>query len=185
MEFRLHYRGQLKANGGPNDKHALRKHFHKQLKLLWDQLPLSGFKELLNLPTGAESELTVVLHRGGFNFAPLVSSRVHLIAELKILLLRPEPPGKIITQSGDIDNRLKTLFDALKLPDANALPPKVTADIDENPFFCLLEDDNLVVSVAVETDRLLEPVSNQSEVELVIHVTTRQLRVLWGTVGLA
>jgi hypothetical protein len=42
---------------------------------------------------------------------------------LKITLLRPEEPGAIILQSGDIDNRLKTLFDALSVPaQPNQLP---------------------------------------------------------------
>lgn len=100
-------------------------------------------------------------------------------------MLGPEPPGHIVTQSGDIDNRIKTLLDALKKPELNALPGGSVPTSNENPFFCLLEDDNLIVSLAVETDRLLEPDVHPSEVELIIHVTTRQLRVLIGTIGLA
>jgi hypothetical protein len=34
---------------------------------------------------------------------------------LNILFLRADIPGKVV-QSGDIDNRLKTLFDALRMP---------------------------------------------------------------------
>ena len=40
MEFTLYYCGDLKANRGAKDKHRLRRHFHKQLKELWDQPPL-------------------------------------------------------------------------------------------------------------------------------------------------
>jgi len=41
MQFTLSYRGELKANRGAKDKHALRLHFHKQLQHLWQQQPLS------------------------------------------------------------------------------------------------------------------------------------------------
>ena len=45
---------------------------------------------------------------------------------------------------------------------------------DEDPFFCLLEDDNLITSVSVTTDRLLIPQdSNEKlhDVHLIIHAT--------------
>jgi hypothetical protein len=42
-------------------------------------------------------------------------------------LLWPQPAGAIISQGGDIDNRLKTLFDSLKVPtERTALPPEAT-----------------------------------------------------------
>jgi hypothetical protein len=191
MEFTLHYRGELKANRGPLDKHILRCHFHTQLKELWDQLPLREYHGQLLLPPSTdpqalEGSCSVLRPIGAFNFAPLVSSRIHFVAELDILLLRPEPPGMIITQGGDIDNRIKTLLDALKVPsEPNALPSQAVPTPDQVPFFCLLEDDNLVTRLAVKTDRLFEPVQSPNEVVLLIHVTTKQLLGLMGTIGLA
>jgi len=44
---------------------------------------------------------------------------------------------------------------------------------DEDPFFCLLEDDSLVTSIAVTTDRLLTPMEASEkihDVHLIIHV---------------
>jgi hypothetical protein len=106
---------------------------------------------------------------------------MNVVAELSITLLRPEPPGGLITQGGDIDNRLKTLFDALTMPrHINALPTGVKIEPDESPFFCLLEDDNLVTSVAVRTEQLLEPSEDLSVVEATIYVRTRVTR---GTMG--
>jgi hypothetical protein len=79
-----------------------------------------------------------------------------------------------VTQGGDIDNRLKTLLDALKIPDSSdALSRGVTLSGDETPFFCLLEDDNLITGINVKTDRLLDPNAGRSEVVLLIHVRTR------------
>jgi len=107
------------------------------------------------------------------------------VTELDISLLRPEPLGSIITQSGDIDNRLKTLLDALKVPiSPGALPASEKPGPEEDPFFCLLEDDSLITRISVSTDRLLEPGIKPSEAVIQIHVTTKQIEVYMGTIGL-
>ena len=114
-----------------------------------------------------------------FRFAPLIcEAPLYLIADLQITLLRPESPGSIVTQGGDIDNRLKTLLDSLAVPKAAGLPADETPQQDEDPFFCLLEDDNLVTKLSVETDRLLEQVRSPSEVILLIRVKTSPSKLL-------
>ena len=59
----------------------------------------------------------------------------------------------------DLDNRVKTLIDALKIPKKRELPDKAAPDLarDEDPFYVLLEDDSLVTHLSVETDVLLDP----------------------------
>ena len=102
------------------------------------------------------------------------------VAELEVTLLWPQTPGNIITSGGDIDNRLKTLFDALKVPsEPSALPIGTIPQLGEEPFFCLLEDDSLIARVSVETDRLLEPCSDTSMVRLFIRVKTRNIGAQW------
>jgi len=110
MEFRLTYDGALKAAAGVPDKHRLREAFHKQFKVLWKQIPLSDNLHLLNDPNST-SALSINIGFDNFKFAPLVCEKLHLICELDIIMLRPEAPGSVVTQGGDIDNRLKTLFD--------------------------------------------------------------------------
>jgi hypothetical protein len=185
MEFTLHYRGLLKPNGGPDEKHALRRVFHSQLRQLWQQKPLSAFWKTLVDRTVPDQSLNVVRDIHGFTFVPLVCEKTSLVAELSITLLRPEPPGAIVTQAGDIDNRLKTLLDALKVPsEPTALPPGTAPAEGENPFFCLLEDDNLITALAVKSDRLLEPDLDARQAEVLINVRVRALQVFFGTVGL-
>jgi len=185
MEFMLHYRGPLKSNRGPEDKLLLRRHFHKQLSVLWNQMPLSQFRSSLLDPAGTDLSLNVLRTISGFTFAPLVATKLRLVAELEISLLRPEPPGQLVNQGGDIDNRLKTLLDALTVPPApNALPQGAAPESDENPFFCLLEDDNLITSLAVTSNRLLEPTLTPSEVVVQILVRTKHIGILMGTLGL-
>jgi len=66
----------------------------------------------------------------------------------------------------------------------NELPPKEVPQEGEDPFFCLLEDDNLVTKLAVNTDRLLEIVNDRSEVILIIHVQIKGTRGIWANIGL-
>lgn len=193
MEFTLVYQGPLKANGGIEDKQCIRREFHKQLVELWKQEPLSSRTQdspvlLNNVVTDGmlSTNLTSLMQSvNNFQFIPLVSSKLNLIADLDITFLRPEPPGCIITQGGDIDNRLKTLFDAFRIPKVSQEIPN--GDIpgpNENPFYCLLEDDNLITKVAVRTDRLLKPCNDSSFVELLIIVRTKITRMSWDNMDL-
>lgn len=178
MHFTLIYTGDLKANARPDDKHQLRKAFHSQLKVLWQQEPLVEHKKWYDNSDPAE-KINLNRNVGPFRFIPLVSPALHLVCTLQISMLRPEPPGSLITQGGDIDNRLKTLFDALRIPkNEDELPKGATVTHDEDPFFCLLEDDNLITSVGVKTDRLLTFPMNASQVHLDILVETRVTKML-------
>jgi len=94
MEFILTYEGPLKAKGTVKDKQAIRRQVHRQLNTLWEQLPLQNHREYLK----ETSSVSIIQPLGGFRFAPLVSVRLCLVAELSVTFLRPEPPGSIITQ---------------------------------------------------------------------------------------
>jgi hypothetical protein len=105
----------------------------------------------------------------GVNCACIVTDRLFLHCELDILFLRPSPPGAIIGTGGDIDNRLKTLFDGLRRPlqknEVSGSP------IDEEPFHCLLADDSLISKFSVTTDQLLQPGTSDGGAQLVIAVS--------------
>ena len=179
MQFSLTYTGELNANGKPAHKHDLRRCFHSQLSILWQQIPLSEYHYWFETGT---KHTTIDLNRrvGLFRFVPLVSPSLHLICELRIFLLKPEAPGAIITQAGDIDNRLKTLFDALRVPTVGEIPSSVVPQPDEDPFFCLLENDSLISRISVETDRFLVNTRTSTEVHLDIQASTRPTRTLIG-----
>ncbi|MBI5677495.1 MAG: hypothetical protein HZC52_03170 [Planctomycetes bacterium] len=77
------------------------------------------------------------------------------------------------------------MFDALKVPtEPTAIPEGDHPKEGEDPFYCLLEDDNLITNVQVETDRLLEETKSSSEVVLLIHITTKATRASWANMGL-
>src|SRR5215831_14678378 len=104
MDFTLYFRGDLTPSGDRAEKHRLRCLFHSQLKHLWAQPTL---KYVADVPGFAGFRDV-----GPYRFVPLVSDKLKLVAELTIVMLRPEVPGGLVRSGGDIDNRLKTLFDA-------------------------------------------------------------------------
>jgi len=178
MEFRLLYEGTVRptANKGhPIETHAIRKVFHPQLRHLWESRP--GLRHLaeqwsLKLPeaksTGyspADEKLRVTYgmkamgnnwDRAGFNCIPIVARELDAICGLDVLLLRPGPKmTRHILSQGDIDGQLKTIIDALRIPDTAQETGNAQPGAGETPFFCLLEDDRLVSEVSVTTDELL------------------------------
>jgi hypothetical protein len=172
MEFRLFYRGPLKANGDKVHKHELRQKFHPQLRRLWEVTPVKDSYPLFPIEEHMRHDHKV----GNTIFVPLVTKSLDLVAQLEIVMLRPEEPGAIITKGGDLDNRLKTLFDALRKPkDLKELPNSYQSPPKEELFYCLLEDDALITGVALTTDRLLE-FSSEDEVLLLIRVRIRGAR---------
>ena len=123
---------------------------------------------------------------GNYRFVPLVTQRLSLTCSLDILFLRTDIPGSIL-QSGDIDNRLKTLFDALRKPsNTGELGGYLSPEEGEDPFFCLLEDDKLINHISVVTDRLFEPTGKDydtNDARLVIKVGIRPYVVMMGNLG--
>ena len=188
MDFRLTYEGVLlgasKRNTRPGHKHEIRKVFHQQLKRLWEVEPYLR---------------TMVLTRRDANPPGQPRPRMvdHLSSEygglrlycsLDVLFLRPSMPGEVM-QSGDLDNRLKTLFDALRMPSTKEELGGYDKPADgESPFYCLMTDDKLITKVTVETDRLLQPTGGDrgdNDSRLVIAVRLKPHDMGWDTSSFA
>jgi len=199
LEFRLLYSGELPSSGNqgrPAVKHGLRRSFHPQLRRLWQnnrQLkillkyegerwlrdhPVRPFepgiqysdKELFDAGTSAISENWLI---EGYKFVPLITAKLALYCSLDITFLRPEEP-RFVFHSGDLDGRIKTMFDSLRMPIGREETGGTGPQDDETPFFCLLEDDRLISEVRVISDELLLlPAQRQlgpHDVFAVIHV---------------
>ena len=112
---------------------------------------------------------------GNKRYSPLVRESLSLNCELEILFLRQQDPGQLISQGGDIDGRMKTLLDALRIPHKDEQDRNTP---DEDELWCLMESDTLVSDLSIETDRLLFPQSTHPhEVHLTIAVRLNVLRV--------
>lgn len=189
MRFRLIYEGEIKPRQVAKlpDVHHIRRQFHPQLRRLWDHPPLVDLKEKWLVPqpekTPAQSEFYARIETiAGKSYAPIVSK--HLGAELDIVFLRQQPRGQLIGEGGDIDNRLKTLFDGLRMPTKSEVQNLGDASAnDDQPMHCLLKDAALIHRVNVETDRLLRD-AKQHELVAIINVTVVVTKVTWDTTTL-
>jgi hypothetical protein len=209
MSFRLIYEGQLLSSNSGNkqalkkNKHAIRKELHFQLKRLWEvekslqyiaRSPIIGKKYSSDNPPNFKDEglryISKKYERSGYGFVPLVgvgypgSEDPPVICSLDILFLRREPPGALV-QGGDMDNRLNTLFDALRIPQDGEEITEAPSE-EEKPFYCLLPDDRLISEVKVTTDLLLRPPRGigqheVNDVVLVIGVTIKEVSAVKWT----
>jgi len=190
MEFHLIYAGNLIKSGKRNrawEKHAIRRHFHDQLKRLWEIHPALRYygdktqeRDDAGNPIVPPRPFLDVMadnySQGGIGMIPLITEPNGLVCSLDILLLRGSRPGTIMEAGGDIDNQVKTLVDALRRPKrGDEMPSKPDDEPTPNPLYCLLEDDKLITSLKVKTDRLLFTLDQgQSEACAVVRVETAQ-----------
>jgi hypothetical protein len=124
-------------------------------------------------------EIVAEMHKSlGYRFVPLVVDRWELLCSLDVLFLRRDIPGSAL-HAGDIDNRIKTLIDTLRVPRSpnELVGADATPGPGEDPFFCLLEDDRQVSKVSVETDTLLDyPAGDADDTQKARIVVTVELK---------
>ncbi|GMO78815.1 hypothetical protein BwDG23_48470 [Bradyrhizobium ottawaense] len=186
MKFRLIFEGAIppRPRATLSQLHDIRLKLAPQLETLWSFEPLAREKNSWLQHPGSEPRGYAILEQRGTSlFAPLISKRNDLQCELDVTFLRQQAPGQLIGDGGDIDNRVKTLLDAL------SVPPPAQADFfstigPNRPIYCLLQDDGLVIKLTVETDRLLRPAADKYDLFAILHVTVRATRVTFGTLGL-
>ncbi|CDX18342.1 conserved hypothetical protein [Mesorhizobium sp. ORS 3324] len=156
MQFHLIFDGNLPPRGKSATLeriHDVRMAIHPQIEGLWSLQPLKNNDWLRQR---SANRLGVIEIRNGFEFAPLISKYVGLLAEIHVTILRNRHSNDRQGIHGDIDNRVKTLFDALRmrtLGEINILSKK--GIVFQDRTFCLLQDDDLVTKLTVETDRWL------------------------------
>lgn len=190
MEFTLVYEGELLAYREDRalHKHSIRKQLHPQLRLLWQhKLPhwlnsnqVSASIRRWDAGPPKVEQIGSHFQTAGFQFVPLVTEHLVVACSLDILFLRRGIGLGKIVQGGDIDNRLKTLFDGLRVPKTPEEIGGAKVEDDEKPFFCLLEDDGLITQVNIRAETLLTPQTNgkADDVKLIIGVTVRPLQTL-------
>jgi hypothetical protein len=178
MRFRLIFRGHLpaKIQGSIKEKHDIRRQFHPQLRELWNQHP--ALVRLGGSP-GRVDDLAHEYEKWGFRFVPLVREENEMACSLNIVLMRRGEPHRVFDGTGDLDNRVKNLIDALCMPSQRTQVDGLAPNEDEDPFFCLMEDDKLIYDFKVETDRLLAP-SEPNEPERDVFALIEVRVVTWA-----
>jgi hypothetical protein len=201
MKFSLVYDGELTAgrNSRAQNASSIRESFHPQLVKLWDtHLALKRLRHEARIPDAPGhygfnfnpradydsqptpvppgfTDLCAPIQENGRGFVPLIRESLGLACAINVLFLRPDRPGAPIVQSGDLDNRIKTLFDALRKPtkdESRLYSPK------ENPLYCLMESDTLVTDFSIKSDQLLTAsTAPRHHVHLIIEVIVKVLHV--------
>jgi hypothetical protein len=178
LKFKLIYVGELKINPKKRSQHLhdIRMAIHPQLKRLTEISPYDTIKKKLFDSRKGVREI------GGARFFPIISPELNLLAELDVQILHPE---LLETPHADIDNRMKTLLDALKRPQS---VHEVAQGTPKNEvIYTLLDDDHLVTKMTINTSHLLyrEPHDGrrrkgQEDFELMAIITVN-LRASKGT----
>ena len=188
MRFKLVYRGSLRAtqrDPRPGTgvlakhwdlKHAMRRQFHRQLKRLWETRPFLINNQAMETPKPYHiATLAAVNVMPPWQFVPLVTDTLSLRTKIEISLLRSDHPHLNLWSydGGDVDNRVKTIIDALRVPSANDGYACLVPGPGETPLYVLIEKDELFDAVCAETDHLLVVPDGEdaSYAEVVIAVT--------------
>lgn len=183
MDIVLRYRGPLSTSPrrAVANKQTIRDYIHPQLEQLC--VPGGAFEgaagPMKTVCRGRFMDTQAAFRRmflsvdlGGYEIVPLVIRHLNHVCHLDITWLRRESPGSIL-QGGDLDNRLKTLFDGLTMPhdEGQIHTTSPTAGLRQ---YCLLEDDSLITKLSVTTHQLLEPPlpgEHRDDVDLLLRVT--------------
>jgi len=202
MRFTLKYRGEeLKSSGNTGgrilEKQLLRACFHRQLERVWakhNQLSLVK-RNTLQPPVMASGRYDVKRPIEGSTlygflfrhvvkdtgFVPLLTGPMEAHCHLGLRVGRTVKPGSIIFDGGDLDGRLKTLFDALRMPrDASELPKDFHGGAE---CLCLLSDDSLITGLAIDSYELFDEHS-ENYVDIDLTVTITAMTPMFGTLGL-
>jgi hypothetical protein len=148
--------------------------------MLWSTPPLGELAKYQD-PTYRPNDCYVGRRLGELEYVPLISTKLDLRAELEVVLFSTALPGGLL-HSGDIDNRLKTLFDALSIPTRQQA---VGTDVEPDArLFCLAEDDRLITRIDVTNDRWLDA-PNSRECLAIVRVRPIAFRVTFANLGIA
>ena len=146
MEFVLTYEGRIPSRS--KDKAAvweMRKSFDRQLRKLWGKPPFDILAEweATGFAAGAPNFL---IRRGAQSFVPLYGLKVGIGVSLDIKLLSGLPDRKPVISSGDLDNRIKRVIDALR---AAADEGELIGGLEDNArWHCLMDDDSSVLQLS-------------------------------------
>jgi len=178
MKFTLTYEGELKASGNkpkPSCVWTIRRALHPQIADLFLTHPVL-------LDVIPEDHYFSPINVKGFGFVPLVRRKLNMVCSIDIVFLRRMEGYGLIHQGGDIDNRLKTLFDGLRMPEKGDEVPEHEVQVE--PMNTLLESDGLISGFSVKADKLLNGESKSKHwVKLLIEVHISVTRVTMGNVS--
>jgi hypothetical protein len=148
MRFSLTYEGDLPASGNKPKPAAvwhIRRSLHPQIADLFLSHPV--LSEVV-----PDQYYFPKINVKGFDFVPVVRRHLKMVCSLNITFLRKMEEFGLVHQGGDIDNRIKTLFDGLRMPDKGDEVPE--HEVGFQPMNTLLESDAMITGYSVKAEKL-------------------------------
>jgi len=160
MRFVLSYDGPLPSTGNSYGKKwiaklphiwKIRNAIHPQIEQVFKTHPAFTSTNT-NRSRAAWGILNQPISVGAAQFYAIARSKLHLKCELDVDILVNHDLASIVNNAGDLDNRIKTLLDALRVP---AAPQEIQGHMPTNivDYCCLLENDILISALRIETFR--------------------------------
>jgi hypothetical protein len=136
VDIYLTYRGHIPSKSSSLDAiWSMRRSFHRQLVKLWGKEPFAILQkwEDSNFAAKAPNFLRKV---GDQLFVPFYSEAVGVGVKLEIKLLTGLPQQQAVISSGDLDNRIKRIIDALRAPNQKG---ELTAGLEpDSRWYCVM-----------------------------------------------
>lgn len=152
MEFYLSLKGPISTTKHTQVKFQYRRYFLTQLRELQKHLCENG------LPEEHLFSKSKMRHVQDFAFVPLVTKDAGYVVDLDIVLLSQSEPACLANYpTGDLDNILKALIDGLRMAQNANEVRKEKPQKGENPFYCVLEDDQIIRNIQIRHDKYLFP----------------------------
>jgi hypothetical protein len=186
-QFTLRFGGHVPsgARGGKaEEKHNLRVHFSDQIHRKWQKIKALNQYLEMHMPivedhrsgrfckpsNGDELLPFFGVKRSGLTIFPMISAHNALMCELSIFMSVMEP--RLLEPKGDLDNRVKFIFDALRMPhEDQEIPASACSGSDQ--LYCLLEDDSLIRKFSVEAEEAISsPLTESIEIRVTIFSTS-------------
>lgn len=180
VDIYLTYRGQIPSKASSLDAvWNMRKSFHRQLETLWGKEPFAVLKrwEDSNFAAQAPNFLRSI---GDQVFVPFYGEAVGVGVRLEIKLLTGLPQQAVIS-SGDLDNRVKRIIDALRAPTQKG---EIVANLEPNSrWYCVMDDDSSVKEVTASLAPYLDS-NDPSESFVFVRVRTSPTAVTFANVAM-
>jgi hypothetical protein len=152
LKITLTYQGILPASKRPPEKiDQIRQEFHRQLNKIWGRDQLAILEEWRDNKFSAGAP-DFRKQFGNITYLPIASEEIHARVRLTLTLYKGIREDHPAYSHGDIDNRAKSIIDALCVPVQQSRIPNCAPLRDT---ICLMSDDSLVDTLTVETASLL------------------------------
>lgn len=185
MNFTLFYSGRIRSSNKRNVKHIndIRCKLSPQIRQLYDCNPLKSIDAKCEPGSHTAQDVRTYTKIAGRDYSSLVNKGLGLACQINVIFYEATGTISVANDIGDVDNKAKTLIDALKLP-SNDEVDKLSDELMQSTVHCLLMDDAFLWGVDLKRRRLLHPELRKEKTLTQIDVQVMPTSVTIANIGL-